>query len=61
MKKEYTTAEVAAALDLSPRRVRALAADRGRGRKLAGRLVFSAADLVNLSVRTPGRPTKGSH
>jgi hypothetical protein len=51
-----TAADVAAALGLTPSRVRALARSRGVGRRVGRDWLFGASDLERLRERTPGRP-----
>jgi hypothetical protein len=50
------TLEVAHHLGLSPRRIRALATERGLGFKLGGRMFFTAQDVREMRVRRPGTP-----
>jgi len=54
-----TTADVAAELGISERRVRALAAARNVGWKVGrGAWVFRPADIEMLRIRRPGRPSR---
>lgn len=56
IEKVYTTQEVADLLDLSIRRVNAISNARGLG-KLLGRVkIFTAREVDNMKIRTPGRP-----
>lgn len=54
----YSTAEAAKMVGVSPRRIRALAKDRGHGYMLLGRLYFTADEIDNMRNRRagPGRP-----
>lgn len=54
----YTAQEVARLLGLSARRVRALAASRGVGRRIGPLWVFAGADVDAMRVRVPGRPPR---
>lgn len=49
-------ADVARILEISPRRVQALARHRGLGRKIGTSLAFTSADIDKMRVRRPGRP-----
>lgn len=51
-----TTKEVAEELGISPRRVRALADDRGLGVRLGNSLAFSRSEIDDMRIRIPGRP-----
>ena len=54
----YTTAEAAALLGVSQRRVRVLAGHRGIGRRIGRAIVFTDADLRAMRDRPVGRPPK---
>lgn len=50
--------DMAKLLGVSPRRVQALAKDRGVGRRFGNYLVFSEADVERLKPRPAGRPRR---
>jgi hypothetical protein len=52
----YSTQQVADELDVSVRRVRALAKNRGLGKIVGGSYVFTLADIDAMRIREPGRP-----
>jgi predicted RNase H-like HicB family nuclease len=54
--KVYTTQEVAELLDISTRRVNALASSRGVGQLLGRAKVFTRDEIQKLKHRQPGRP-----
>lgn len=56
----YTTAQAAAYLGVSVRRVRVLASHRGLGRRIGRAIVFTDADLAAMRDRRVGRPPKTS-
>lgn len=54
----YTTAEAAALLGVSQRRVRVLAGHRRLGQRFGRAILFTAADLAAMRDRRVGRPRK---
>ena len=54
-------ADVARILEITPRRVQALAKHRGLGRMVGNSLAFTAADVDNMRVRRTGRPPAKEH
>lgn len=54
--KLLSPADVAAVLGISPRRVRAIAISRKRGRRVSGRWAFTKHDLDGMRIRVAGRP-----
>lgn len=54
--KLYTTADAAANLGISIRRVQQLAASRELGTRVGRDILFAAADIEAMRERTPGRP-----
>lgn len=56
--RRYSTAEAAAELGVSERRVRALAAARNIGTRTGRDWMFSRANVDAMRERTPGRPPK---
>lgn len=52
----FTAKEVADILNISPRRVNALASSRGFGRFIGKAKVFTSIEVERLKTRKPGRP-----
>jgi predicted RNase H-like HicB family nuclease len=50
--------DMAKLLGVSPRRVQALAKERGVGRRFGNYLVFAESDIERLRPRSPGRPSR---
>jgi predicted RNase H-like HicB family nuclease len=55
-KRLWTTSEVADEINVSVRRVQALARQRGLGKKVGRDLLFNDEEVRSMRVRIPGRP-----